>query len=156
MSWPHPPQTRMSYTSRQRGSCPRWSRDRKESAEPRQNHAQPLTPTADPDPGPLLHEQGEAQARSHLEPPRRGLKMDTTCPPSHSSAPNAGTATRSHQVQVEADELQPGHQGQEESQVIVAADQGVPVRHGGDGGGAGPVASAALPCQQAAVLKCDM
>lgn len=34
MSRPCPPQTLMSYTSRQRGSSPRRDRDRKESGEP--------------------------------------------------------------------------------------------------------------------------
>lgn len=34
----------------------------------------------------------------------------------------------SHQIQVEPNKLQPRHQGQEESQVIVAADQGIPAR----------------------------
>lgn len=36
----------------------------------------------------------------------------------------------SHQVQVEPNELQPRHQGQEEGQVVMAADQGIPARHG--------------------------
>lgn len=35
----------------------------------------------------------------------------------------------SHQIQVESNEFQPRHQGQEESQVVMAADQGIPVRH---------------------------
>lgn len=43
----------------------------------------------------------------------------------------------SHQVQVKADELQPRHQGQEEGQMVMAADQGVPARHRRDDGGPG-------------------
>ena len=43
--------------------------------------------------------------------------------------PQAARAKGSHQIQVESNELQPRHQGQEESQVIVATDQGIPVRH---------------------------
>lgn len=43
--------------------------------------------------------------------------------------PEAARARVSHQIQVESNELQPRHQGQEESQVIVAADQGIPARH---------------------------
>lgn len=35
----------------------------------------------------------------------------------------------SHQIQVEPNKFQPRHQGQEESQVIVTADQGIPARH---------------------------
>lgn len=43
--------------------------------------------------------------------------------------PVAARAAVSHQIQVESNELQPRHQGQEESQVIVTADQGIPARH---------------------------
>lgn len=35
----------------------------------------------------------------------------------------------SHQIQVEPNKLQPRHQGQKKSQVIVTADQGIPARH---------------------------
>lgn len=55
----------------------------------------------------------------------------------------------SHQIEVESDELQPRHQGQEESQVIMAADQGVPVTREGTVVAWGLVASLALPHQQA-------
>lgn len=52
------------------------------------------------------------------------MSSPPTLPP-----PAAARARGSHQIQVESNELQPRHQGQEESQVIVAADQGIPVRH---------------------------
>lgn len=55
--------------------------------------------------------------------------MKSRAHPAYFSAPTVSESSGSHQIQVESNELQPRHQGQEESQVIMAADQGIPVRH---------------------------
>lgn len=61
----------------------------------------------------------------------------------------------SHQVQVKSNELQPGYQGQEEGQVVMATDQGIPVGHetGSFMVALGLVSSIALPPQQASCVE---